>query len=107
MRRIATRSVVGVGCAVTLLSAALVGLAPAQAASGDPVAAQPARIHWANGKPVAGKSAPAPGQVVKPYLSGHGVGAAAGSLSAVGSWKAHGLSVVRLGHTLGGLRVPA
>jgi extracellular elastinolytic metalloproteinase len=107
MRRIATRSVVGVGSAVTLVSAALVGLAPAQAASGDPVAAQPARIHWANGKPLAGKSAQAPGQVVKTYLSGHGVGAAAGSLSAVGSWKAHGLSVVRLGQTIGGLRVPA
>ncbi len=43
---------------------------------------------------------------MKTYLAGHGVGAAASTLRATGAWKADGLSVVRLGQTVGGLRVP-
>jgi extracellular elastinolytic metalloproteinase len=107
MRTFSLRSVAAAGSSVTLLSAALIGLAPAQAADGEPVASQPTRIHWANGKPLVAKSAQAPGQVVKTYLSTHGVGAAAATLAPTGTWKARGLSVVRLGQTVGGLRVPA
>ncbi len=106
MRAISRKPVIAVASVVSLLVAAMMGLGPAQAASGDAVAGQPTRVHWAGGKPLAGRSAEAPGQLVKTYLAGHGVGAAASTLRATGAWKADGLSVVRLGQTVGGLRVP-
>ena len=92
---------------VVLLSAGMVGLTPADAAPSDPVAKQPFRVHWNDGAPLAGRSAQAPGQAVKSYLADDAVGAAAGSLGSKGSWKARGLTVVRLGQQVGGLRVPA
>ena len=106
MRTLSRRSAVATISVLTLLGGALVGL-PAQAASGDRVAAQPTRVHWSGGKPLAGEVGPAPGHVVKSYLAAHGAGAAAATLQPDSAWKTHGLTVVRLGQTVSGLRVPA
>ncbi|HET6652232.1 MAG TPA: M36 family metallopeptidase [Nocardioides sp.] len=107
MHKISSRAALAAASSVALLGGGLVAVTPAQAAPSDRIADQPVRVHWADGKALAGKSDQAPGQVVKQYLSGKSVGAAADTLSSEGSWKARGLTVVRFGQTLAGLRVPA
>lgn len=105
MRTLPRRSAVTTISVLVLLAGALVGL-PAEAAPGEQLATQPSRVHWAGGKALAGKSAQAPGQVVKSYLADHGAGAAAGTLQPEGTWKTHALTVVRLSQSVSGLRVP-
>src|SRR5687767_15220531 len=102
MHKISSRAALAAASSVALLSGGLVAVTPAQAAPSDPIADQPVRVHWADGKALAGKSAQPPGQVVKQYLADKSVGAAADTLSSEGSWKARGLTVVRFGQTVAG-----
>ncbi|MGN6574131.1 MAG: M36 family metallopeptidase, partial [Nocardioides sp.] len=104
--RTLSRTLTVTASSLAVVAAALVGMVPADAAGGQDVAPQPARSHWADGAPLAGRSAAAPGQVVRDYLAGHGVGAAAAGLQVSSSWSSGKLSYLRLGQSVQGLRVP-
>jgi hypothetical protein len=91
------------------LTAALISLTPAAQGSArpQPAGTPAARVHWADGKALTGKSSQAPGQVVKGYLESTGsTKATADSLTTTGpAWTARGVTHMRMGQYVAGLRV--
>ncbi len=105
-----TRTTVLTGLTAAALATSVAALSPASAApASTPVVDPTAHVNWANGKPLTGKSADAPGQVVKTYLKSTGVTAATtDGLRETASWSARGgLRQVRLEQYVAGLRVHA
>lgn len=63
------------------------------------------RVHWSNGKAL-GQSSKAPGQAVRAYVAGHGLGrATANSLRPTASWSVRGVGYLRMQQYVDGLRV--
>ena len=90
------------------LVVALTGIGPASSAAGRPAPRTDlhARVHWADGKPLSGRSSQAPGQVVADYLRGQGASAATvDGLRATGGWTARGVQQLRMQQYVAGLRV--
>lgn len=82
---------------------------PAVGAPSDPAPASAAsgRVHFNNGKAIANKNGQAPGQLVKTYLAGHGLDAASAATLVADSpaWSSRGVTHLRLGQVVKGLRV--
>lgn len=83
--------------------------APASGAPSDPVAdtGSTSRVHFNNGKAIAAGKGQAPGQVVKNYLATHGLDStsAATLVDEAPAWTSRGVTHLRLGQVIKGLRV--
>jgi hypothetical protein len=89
------------------LVASVTALAPgSSAAEPQPRSASAARVHWADGAPLTGRSTDAPGHVVREFLEDRGAGAqTVTGLRRTGSWTAGGVRQLRFEQYVGGLRV--